>query len=302
MKNAALALFAALSLVACPSDEEECSTVDEAESFPDLAVIPGVIGPDDRFAEVVVPFSYTGTVALPVVFLLHGFGANASMQDFLFKFGGRVNDDEFILVLPNGTPNESGQPHWNATDACCDFYDEQVDDVAYLTGLLDELEERFRVDSNRVYFTGHSNGGYMSYRMACEIPERIAGILPLAGATWLDDATCGATSGVAVLHVHGDEDPDVLYDGDVDYPSAQASVEVWAERGGCDITASTEGWRLDLLNTIDGAETHVRNYTDGCGCGTDATLWTIEGGSHVPPFTDAFAEHALAWLLERRIF
>ncbi len=299
-----LPLLLAAALVACPSEGEEedpCAVEPEGAIHPEQGGVPGVVGPDDRLAEVRVPFSYDGRTALPVVFLLHGFGANGAMQDFLFKFSDRLEDDQFILVLPDGTPNAEGTPHWNATDACCDFHDEAVDDVGYLTGLLDELEERFRVDSSRVYFTGHSNGGYMSYRMACEIPERVAAILPLAGATWLNDADCGAGEGVGVLHVHGDEDPDVLYDGDFDYPGAFDSVAVWAERGGCDVSAATEGEPIDLLNTIDGAETKVLNFTEGCACGMDATLWTIEGEGHLPPFTDAFAEHALAWLFQRRI-
>jgi polyhydroxybutyrate depolymerase len=299
-------LFAILLLLAgCPVEEgdaEPCGFEEEGAVHAEQAGVPGVVGPDDRLAEVRVPFAYDGRTALPVVFLLHGYGANASLQDFLFKFGDRVDQDQFILVLPNGTQDSRGRPHWNATDACCDFDGSQTDDVAYLTGLLDELEATFRVDPDRVYFTGHSNGGYMSYRMACEIPDRIAGILPLAGATWLDDSLCGATEGVAILHVHGTEDPDVLYEGGSDYPSAMDSVATWAARGGCDTAAASQGESLDLVNHLEGAETTVTNWTEGCGCGLTSTLWTMEGEGHVPPFTEAFAESALTWLLERRKF
>ena len=281
---------------------EPCAFDEEGAVHPEQAAVPGEIGPEDRRAEVVVPFGYDGRTALPVVFLLHGYGVNAALQDFLFKFGSRVDEDRFILVLPNGTVDDRGNSHWNATDACCDFDGLEVDDVGYLTGLLDEVQATFRVDPARVYFTGHSNGGFMSYRMACEIPDRIAAILPLAGVTWLDDADCGATESVAVLHVHGDVDDSVPYEGDVDQPSALASVTTWAERSGCDLDAALDGEPLDLLSSPAGPETKVRNWTEGCGCGLDTTLWTLEGEGHVPPFTDAFAENALSWLFAHRKF
>jgi polyhydroxybutyrate depolymerase len=302
MRHVPLALLCLL--VACPSDEEEtepCAFEEEGAVHPELTDQRDVVGPDDRQARLILPFGYDGRTALPVVFLLHGYGATAGMQDFLFKFADRVDEYRFILVMPNGTRDGGGATHWNATDACCDS-GMNVDDVGYLTGLLDELEERFRVDPARVYFTGHSNGGFMSYRMACEIPERIAAILPLAGATWFNDADCGASESVAVLHAHGDSDETILYEGEPNQPGALASVTTWAARSGCDVDAAVDGEPIDLLNTIDGPETRVVHWTEGCGCGLETTLWTLEGTGHIPPLTDRFAEHALNWLFAHRKF
>ena len=75
----------------------------------------------------------------------------------------------------------------------------------------------------------------------------------------------------------------------------------WAARNGCDLGAATAGESLDLIRSLEGDETSVVNYSEGCACGTESTLWTLEGEGHVPPFTEAFAEHAVEWLLERRI-
>ncbi|MBL9037642.1 MAG: hypothetical protein JNG84_03905, partial [Archangium sp.] len=71
-----------------------------------------------------------------------------------------------MVVLPDGLVDSLGYRFWNATPACCNLENQAVDDVAYLTSVLDAVEAEVRIDPARVYFTGHSNGGFMSFRMA----------------------------------------------------------------------------------------------------------------------------------------
>jgi len=291
-----LALFALL-LSACPAPVEP-----DPEPVLPIERFPRTIG-GDRPAEVLGPQEWRRDPPLPVVFLLHGFGASGLAQDLLFRLGDRVEERQFILVLPDGTQNEEGTRFWNATDACCDFTDTGVDDVGYLMGLLDELEEDLGIglDRGRVYFTGHSNGGFMSYRMACEHPERVAAIAPLAGATWLSPADCTVGDPVSVLHLHGDEDDDVPYFGDPDrHPGALESIQRWAGRAGCDLNAAEPVPNLDLLNSVDGDETVGQRYVAGCDAGITNEIWTLQGVGHVPFFNDEFANHLLDWLLQRR--
>lgn len=254
----------------------------------------------ERPAEVRGPEGWTGEEALPVVFVLHGFGADAILQEtFVFRFSKRIEADRFLLVLPDGTENAEGHRFWNATDSCCNFHGSDVDDVGYLMGLLDELESDYAIDSDRVYFTGHSNGGFMSFRLACEHPERIAAIMPLAGSTWLDPDDCSSGAPVSVLDVHGTEDTSVQYDGEDDHPSAPDTAARWAARAGCDTSAAGTGEPLDLIDSADGTETTVLEYRTGCEDGKVVDLWTLEGIGHLPIFSDAFADHVIPWLLER---
>tara|TARA_B100000029_G_scaffold43608_1_gene40392 strand:- start:172 stop:1062 length:891 start_codon:yes stop_codon:yes gene_type:complete len=118
-----------------------------------------------------------------------------------------------MLVLPDGMKNPDGNQYWNATDACCDFYQSGVDDVAYLSGVIEEAIEAFNIDTKRVFLVGHSNGGYMAHRLACERSDLIAGIVSLAGSTWYDEAKCGNPDPVAVLQVHGTWDTTIRYWG-----------------------------------------------------------------------------------------
>ncbi|MFT5398230.1 MAG: polyhydroxybutyrate depolymerase [Planctomycetota bacterium] len=78
----------------------------------------------------------------------------------------------FLLTAPDGSRDSGGRPHWNGTDACCAAQPSTLDDVRYLTLLLDDIQARFNVDASRVYFIGYSNGGFMVHRMACERSTR----------------------------------------------------------------------------------------------------------------------------------
>ena len=291
-----LCLLLSAALVGCPSTG--VGTDDDDSSVPDLVPKFGstVIG-GDRPANVVVPATYDGLEEAPLLILLHGYGASAQLQDFYFRYSARADEDGFLLVLPDGTDDFSGTPFWNARPDS----GEPIDDVAYLTGLIDEMEETWRVDPNRIYFAGHSNGGYMSYRMACEIPGRLAGILNFAGLSpYMDEQWCSPTEPVSVLHVHGTQDDQVPYAPTSGRLGAEEVTSLWAERAGCDIGASEDGGALDLIDGIEGSETVIKNYEVGCAERRSVSLWTLEEGGHLPLFNDGWAEQTIGWLLEHR--
>ncbi len=228
--------------------------------------------------------------SLPLVVLLHGFGATPEAQDLLLRFSPQVQDQRFVLLMPRGTENEDGKLFWNATDACCGW-GSGVDDVGYLLSLVDEAEALWPDALSGVFITGHSNGGFMSFRMACEAPDRIDGIAPLAGAPWMDPADCAVGDPVPVLHIHSDQDDSVPYEGDIDHPGAVESVERWAERAQCG--SSVAGQALDLIDGVPGSETTVIDYP---GCSHPVSLWTMEGVGHVPLVNDRYLQDVLAWL------
>lgn len=291
-----LCILLSAALVGCPSADVVTDDDDATDATDDPKFGSSVIG-GDRPANVVVPAAYDGFEAAPLIVLLHGYGASAQLQDFYFRYSARSDADGFLLVLPDGTDDSSGTPFWNASPTS----DEPIDDVAYLTGLVDEMEETWQVDPDRIYFAGHSNGGFMSYRMACEIPERLAGILNFAGLSpYLDEAGCTPTEPVSVLHVHGTQDDQVPYAPSGGRLGAEAVASLWADRAGCDLGAPAEGVALDLIDGIDGDETTITNYEAGCEDNRSVSLWTLQEGGHLPLFNDGWAEQTIGWLLERR--
>jgi len=292
----ALSIFT-LALPGCPTEGDDDDAVSGDDD--DATAVEPKFGPEfvggDRPARVVWADDYDGVTPTPLLILLHGYTATADLQDFYFQLSARVEEDDFLLLLPDGTIDSNGNTFWNARPDSA----EAVDDVAYLDGLVEEMLDLWQVDPARVYFLGHSNGGYMSYRMACEVPEKIAGVLNFAGLSpYTDEDLCTPSMPVSMLHVHGTEDDSVPYDAVGGRLGAREAAALWAERAGCDAGAATAGDPIDLVNAIDGAETTVLDYQAGCAEGLSVSLWTIEDGGHLPYFNDNWNSGIVRWMLD----
>ncbi len=247
-----------------------------------------------------VPASYDPGTPAPLAILLHGYGSNGSATEAFFGFATAAETAGIIYAAPDGTTDLSGYPFWNATDACCNFNNSTVDDSGYLRSLVEAIQADYNIDDLCVYFAGLSNGGFMSYRMACDHADLIAGIVSVAGATFDDAADCSPTEPVHILQIHGTADTVILYAGGslaVPYPGAVESVETWAQYNGCVLTPVAGPGTLDLDAGLPGAETTITRYPYGCSSGGSAELWTVSGGPHVisptPDFGASVAEFML---------
>ena len=238
-----------------------------------------------------VPSSYSSKSPVPLVVLLHGYGSTGKQQETYMNFTAVAEQRGFILAYPDGTVDATGKQFWNATEVCCNFFMD-VDDDAYLISMLDDMESKYSIDRKRIYFVGHSNGGFMSYRMACKHSDRVAAIASLAGATFLNSSDCAAKDPVSVLQVHGTSDTTILYDGGAilgkQYPSATASATQWATFDRCSNNAVPRADKLDLVTTIAGSETSITSWNN-CRNGTEVELWAVDQGAHVPALSTTFA-------------
>jgi polyhydroxybutyrate depolymerase len=157
-----------------------------------------------------VPQGYTGDVAVPLVFNFHGYGSNAEEQYYYADFRTVADRENFLVVLPNGTVF-NGNQHWDVGGS---IFGSGTDDVGFTEALLDELSSNYNIDNQRVYATGMSNGGYMSFHLACQLPGRFAAIASVTGAMTQDSRFfCQVDRAFPVLQIHGTEDPVVPYDG-----------------------------------------------------------------------------------------
>ena len=250
---------------------------------------PDVIGPEDRPARLFVPPAHDGVTELPLVVLLHGYTVDSFVQDLYFGMTRYARSEGFYLLLPDGTLDADGEPHWDVIGAV-------VDDHAYLRGLIEDVMAIAPVDPGDVSIVGHSNGAFMAYRLACDSADRVTSIASLAGSDVIAD--CTPADDVSILEIHGNADGTVAYEGGsiagLVFPAATDVVATWAARVGCDTSATTMGTPLDLTYDVDGAETSVLAYGDGCRAGVE--LWTMNGVDHIPSLQPAFTTTVLAWL------
>ena len=285
-----------------PSSMAPASASTTTATAPSVAPSAGAISPaitpaglvvgGDRPVTVHVPASYDASRPAPLLLVLHGFtGSGDEMVDY-FKLAAAAEKAGFVYATPDGTKDSNGDRFWNATDACCNFHGSSVDDVAYLSSVIAEIQGELAIDPKRIAVIGHSNGGFMSYRMACERSDLVAAIVSLAGATYADPADCKPREPVSVAQVHGTVDEVIhfsggvpLTDGTGPYPGAEATAATWAKYDGCGAEPSTLGAKVDvdadLADGADPAETSVQEWS-GCEAGATVQLWTIPNGGHVP--------------------
>ncbi len=291
-----LPLLATLLLTAGCSDAESPGTATASIVPPgQTATVP--LG--DRPFQLYVPNTYTPSQPMPLVVALHGYSSFSAEMESYFQLKNQAEERGFLYALPDGTVDFRGNEFWNAADACCDFGDTGVDDSGYLRSLIEQIKRTYTV--GKVVFVGHSNGGYMSYRMACEHADLIDGIASLAGSTFADAARCTPSRPVTVLQIHGTRDGVVFYGGSLrpgsSYPSAEELVNRWRALDGCSDAPSPEPQpELDLDSSISGAETTVIAYGE-CDGDARVQLWRMEGSSHVPALTEDFTPAILDFLL-----
>jgi polyhydroxybutyrate depolymerase len=224
-----------------------------------LVLSPGDVGAGER---------------LPVVIVLHGLGFDRLAESKVTDWAGAVLRERFLAVFPQGVLNS-----WNAGPCCPPATLLGIDDVGFLDQVTAELRRRPDVDPARLHLAGFSNGGIMTYTMACARPGDFAAVAPMAGSNL---SGCSPPSPVSLLHLHGDVDLVVPYDGgftpsqllsSADFPPVPDSVAAWAAANGC----AAEPDVTEQPGPV------VRTRWGRCGSGTEVELVTYPGNQHTWP-------------------
>ncbi|NNL69713.1 MAG: prolyl oligopeptidase family serine peptidase [Acidimicrobiia bacterium] len=248
---------------------------------------------EERPSRLVIPPAWEADgEPLPLVVLLHGYTATGELQDLYLGVSSTGSDLGYLTLTPDGTTDERGNQFWNATD-----FEQFVDDAGYLEGLIDEVIAGYNADPDRVYLVGHSNGGFMANKLACDIPDRIAGIAAIAGGVFGTGSDCLAP--MRVLFIQGTDDGTVPFEGGVFLGGrvlgAQDTVDLWRGAGECTDASATKGpFDYDLL--VPGEETTITVWED-CAPSASVELWSMEGSGHIPGFLPAFRSAMMERLL-----
>jgi len=209
----------------------------------------------------------------------HGGGGRAKGMPILTRFNHIADRDGFVVAYADGYGR-----HWTDTP---DTGPKGVDDLAFISVLIERLTNTNAIDPSKVYAVGISNGGFFSQRLAIEFPERISAIATVAATMQASLAETRVISKpVSVMMIHGTNDPLVPFDGGRvragarrEILSAHNSAVKWAQLNGCALTPTIQHLPI---RSEDSTRVRVENFTQ-CPGNTEVIMYVIEGGGHTWP-------------------
>ena len=224
-----------------------------------------------------IPESYNEDVAAPLVFNFHGYGSNAGQQAFYGDFKAIADTAGFIVVHPEGTMH-NGSTHFNVGGFTLGS---TADDVGFTEAMIEKISDERNIDSERIYSTGMSNGGFMSFLLACQLSDKIAAVASVTGSMspgMFDN--CDPKHPTPVLQIHGTDDNVVPYSGAIWTKSIDDVVDYWVDFNNCDPTPQT----IEIPNTnlIDGSTVEHIIYDTG-DAGSTTEHYKVTGGGHTWP-------------------
>ncbi len=228
----------------------------------------------ERAYTVYIPEALDVTTPAPLVLNFHGYLSNMEEQIVFSDMNATADTGGFVVAYPNGLADEdTGETSWNAGN-CCSFGDER-DDIGFVRALVAEIRENVCIDEKRIYSTGFSNGGFMSYYLACHAADLIAAIAPVAGVLGIPGEECTPSRHVPLIHFHGTADRIVPYDGGGPLPSMSVAdtINVWTELNDCTDPP---------VETYNNGDAYCETY-ESCTDDIPVTLCTIAGLDHCWP-------------------
>lgn len=229
-----------------------------------------------------VPKTYRADRPVPLVLALHGGGGSMDVmaRDRLYGLVSQSEASGWIVVFPNGFSRLAGKlATWNAGLCCGAARDRDSDDVGFLRAVVADVQQRLRIDPQRIFATGMSNGGMMGYRLACEASDVFRAIAAVAGTDGTTECRPGRP--VPVLHIHARDDDRVLFGGGsgsasdthANFVSVPATVDKWSRLNACN-------GPTQRVQDKPGAVCEVRT---GCQGGVEVRLCVTDSGGHAWP-------------------
>ena len=222
-----------------------------------------------------IPNSYDGQEPYPLVLNLHGYTSNGGEQMIYSNLFEVADTANFLIVHPTGTLNTINEEFWNSGEIF------EVDDIGFLSELIDYLVLNYNIDSNRVYSTGFSNGGFMSYTLACELSDKIAAIASVTGSMITNQQNlCNPSRPIPVMQIHGTLDLTVPYFGNADIEPIEEVISHWVSFNNCD---SNPIYSLvpDIITTDLCYAEHYK-YLNGDN-GSSVEFYKVINGGHTWP-------------------
>ena len=215
-----------------------------------------------------VPSIYQSSQPTPLIFNLHGRTSTALEQMWYGDFRDIADTANFIIVHPQGLLDNTGVTHWNLGQS-------NIDDIGFLNSLYSHLVSNYNINLDQVYSTGMSNGGYMSYYLACNMNDKIAAIASVTGAMGsFTQLNCNPNHPTPVMEIHGTADFNVPFNDIIN------GIEYWRDYNNCNLIADTT--LMPDLNFGDLSTVKHIVYNNGDN-GVTTELFKVLNGGHTWP-------------------
>lgn len=217
----------------------------------------------------------------PLVVVIHGYTSSAQIIEGYSGMNALSEEHGFVVVYPQGTTDDWGNNFFNVG---YDFHDSiPVDDIGYIHALIDYLQESLQLSATNVFSMGMSNGGDMSYMLACQ-SDVVKAIAPVAGCMMKHIyETCEPNRSVPVLEIHGTLDDVTLVEGDVDnsegwgaYMPLNDTIQFWVSHNNLDASETTD---IDDIDSSDGSTVRYHRYYSSSNA-TEVWLYEVIDGGH----------------------
>lgn len=217
------------------------------------------------------PAGWSISEQFPLLIAMHGLTQTGNEMMTFSGFNAIAENNNFVVVYPDGVSNS-----WNVGFPG----GSEADDVGFLSALIDTLNLEYNIDLSRVYATGFSNGGFMSYRLACELGTRIAAIGPVAGTmTNGSYDQCQPDRKMPVIHIHGTNDFVVFYNGGFGNKSVDEVLSLWRGENNC----PEDPVITDLPDIVQEGSTVQTYLWAPCDSSTEVILYKVINGGHTWP-------------------
>ena len=214
---------------------------------------------------------------VPLLLNFHGYTSNSNEQMFYGDFRNIADTANFLVVHPQGTLDNTNTTHFNVG-----WGGSTVDDVGFTEALLDSLSAAYSIDQNRIYAVGMSNGGFMSFQLACDLSNKIAAVGSVTGSmTPSTLGNCNASHPMPIIQIHGTTDATVPYSGSTGWTASITNVlNHWATFNNCSPVPTVVN--VPNTNTIDGSTVEKYTYENGDNC-SEVVHYKVTNGQHTWP-------------------
>lgn len=231
-------VLVAIPLIVCSQNSNFGVANSKQLRINDTIIIDGLV----RNYLINLPPNYNEAKDIPIVFFFHGAGGSSAQAEKDYGFSEKANAEKFAIVYPNGISSDGflGLKYWNAGDCCSYSMKHNINDVKFISLLIDKLMLKYpKLSPQKVYLTGISNGAMMCYRLASELSNKITAIAPVAGPMMITENV--PQRPVPVLHIHSVNDKKVPYDGGIGlagfrFSSVDSTLKTWATFNNCSTT------------------------------------------------------------------